>query len=802
MSLVAASGARWLRAALAATGCALAACSGATLTPPPSSLGLVRDGRGAGPDIAHIAQPAGDSLQLALWLDAGARDAQPPQVATLAAWLAAEAAGGNVQAQVFPDGIELTAPCRKRELAACLGRLQRGLSMRRPELARFAAARDRLIAARRAAQGADAARDGDRLALQALYGAEHAAGLFPLGDATDDAQATAERTAEFFARHFGPERALVVAVGELDGDALAEATARAFARSRRATHARASHRGLPEAEDGVTVDVADVTAISLALAAPSTARAHAAAAALKARLEREPLGLPGPVRGHVFEVRGGALALLRVPSRDPQDVVHAAAHEIERLRHEGLPAAIPARSAAHLPLSQARRLGLRWIVQGAPGSEGGLALGAGVLVAGGRADAIAKQHPDAALRERSDEQLQAAFAAGVAHANPPLDGDVADDAASVTLDNGARVEIRQRAGEQVAIAVRFARGAGDDPPTLHGRTALLATLTATACAGLSAEQLSTRLHELGADLQSRVDARSWGITLTAPSASWQAALVLALDCALHPALERRHLSSARLRLSERLGPEGGPGELHAAVAEQLWPSAPGALAPWGSPARQASVSLAAVRELWLQSRRGPAVSVGVVGAVPAEVAASWAARRVAQLAAKATVDAAPQPPTPVQNRVTIDQPTLGLALWRVQSVDSDPAGAQAFAAIMRAALAQVPGVAAVWHGGGVAGDGGWAAVGLSGAPEPLAGAASALREAARVVSAETLTRAADQAFGLAERTRAAAASDPTLAAEALARAALQPAQESNSLERARALAASLARAEPQWLPLR
>ena len=53
----------------------------------------------------------------------------------------------------------------------------------------------------------------------------------------------------------------------------------------------------------------------------------------------------------------------------------------------------------------------------------------------------------------------------------------------------------------------------------------------------------------------------------------------------------------------------------------------------------------------------------------------------------------------------------------------------AFAALMRAALGQVPGVSAVWHDGGVIGDGGWAAVGLSGAPEPLAGAAGALREA-------------------------------------------------------------------------
>jgi hypothetical protein len=337
---------------------------------------------------------------------------------------------------------------------------------------------------------------------------------------------------------------------------------------------------------------------------------------------------------------------------------------------------------------------------------------------------------------------------------------------------------------------------------LHGRTALLATLAATACAGLSPEQLGTRLHELGAQLQPRVDARSWGITLTAPSGGWKPAVELALDCALHPGLERRHLSTARLRLAERLGPEGGPGELQAAAAEHLWPSAPGALAPWGSPLRQASVSLAAVRELWLQSRRGPSLSVAVVGAAPVEAVASRAARRMAAIDSAPPPRADPQPPAPLQSRPTIDQPTLGLALWRAQSGEADPAGAQAFAALMRAALAQVPGVAAVWHGGGVIGDGGWAAVGLSGAPEPLAAAAGALREAARTVAANSLTRAADQAVDLAERGLAFAASDPSLAAEGLARAAFEPGRETSSLERARSLATRLAQAEPQWLPLR
>jgi predicted Zn-dependent peptidase len=759
---------------------------------------------GQGPDLAVIAHPSGPSLHLSLWIDAGARDADPPQVATLAAWLAAEAGGRDLSAQVFPDGIELSVKCEKRELRACLGRLQRALSLRSPAPARVAGARARLSEARRAVDASDPARAADRLALEALCGEDTAAGLFPLGDPAEDGEADDANVADFLARHFGPQRALLSAVGEIDADDLAEAGAVAFARARPATAARASERGLTDLEGGVAVEVADATVVSLALAAPSLEQAHALADAFKTRIERDrhELALRGAVRGHVFALRGGALALLRVRSPGAAEVTRSAAHELERLRRERLPPPPTDAPPTHDPRVLGRRLGLRWAARTSARASAPLALGAGVLVAGGRADRLSQKDPDAAQRERARDQLQAAFADGRAQADPELHGEIDARAAQAKLDNGARIEVRARASEHMAVAVRFARGAASEPPLLHGRAALLATLAATACAGLSSEQLAVRLHELGADLQPSVEAGSWGIVLRAPSKRWQAATALALDCALHPGLERRHLSTARLRLVQRLGPEGGAGELQAAAAEQLWPSAPGALAPWGSPQRQASVSLAAVRELWSESRRGPSLSVAIVGALPADEAAAWAARRVAALDGQSAAVEPTPPPLPAQRPAIVDRPTLGLAIWRVQGAAADPAGAQGFAALMRATLAQVPGVAAIWHGGGVIGDGGWAAVGLSGAPEPLAGAAAALRDAARALAKDRVTRAADHAFELGEQARAAAAAEPLLEAEARARAAFENGPATPSLESARALANLLSQAEPLWLPLR
>src|SRR5262249_37059181 len=157
------------------------------------------------------------------------------------AWLAADVAGNGVRAHVEPEGTELAVWCPKAQLARCLDWLSRALAARTPSAAQIDAVRARLIAARRRADGADAGRLGDRLALQALYG-DASAGLFPLGDAHDDGAANAARVRAFLADHYGPNRALLVAVGEVDERSLLSLAARGFAAAPRARAARTTDR--------------------------------------------------------------------------------------------------------------------------------------------------------------------------------------------------------------------------------------------------------------------------------------------------------------------------------------------------------------------------------------------------------------------------------------------------------------------------------------------------------------------------------------------------------------------------------
>jgi predicted Zn-dependent peptidase len=779
-------------------------CGGTALHAPPRPLQtfeLIRPSDGTRPDLAVIARPGGEFVYLALWIDAGARDAALPQTATLAAWLAEDATGHNARAQVWPDAIELAGTCRKRELAACVARLGRALSLRDVQRAVLADAQSRLADARRTSAARDPERRADELALRALYG-EDAAALFPFGRAEDDARAAdAGALRAFMGEHFGVRRALLVAIGDVDARAMESAARAGFASVPKTAQPRGERSLVAVPGGSVAVDVDDRAALSLALQARDLDAARAGADALTRRLQRD---VPNTTaRGHVFAVRGAALALLRVQTREPLAVVHAAAHEVERLRHEDT-AVVPAPASGEDTEAFARRLAIRWATRSRAQPSAELGLGIGVLVAGGRADRLAEADPDAALRARFRDRAEEAFASGRALGAPRVDGSIDAHTASVRLDNGVHIELRQRASEQIAVALRFAHGAAAEPPLLHGRAALLATLASTGCAGLPPAQLARRLHELGARLSPRVDAESFGLLLTAPEASWQPALALAVDCALHPTLDRPNLAEARLRLRAQLGSSNGPGALAAASAEWLAPAAPGALAPWGSPDRQASVGLFELRELWSASRAGALLAVAAVGPLPVEQALGVIARRAAELPAGSALGAASiAPPDSVaEPGQPIAQPTFGLVLWRAQMTGADAAGARAFATVARAALGQAPDVAANWYAGGTDAAGGWAAVALSGPTASLSAWIAQLGTVMRSVPATSVARAVDIEFELAQQARADAAADPRTEAEAVARAALGRSETEPNLEAARALARKLAQAEPTWLPLR
>ncbi len=115
--------ARW--AALLALACG---------TPPapltaPSADAIVDEAGGA--QIVFLPRATDGRLWLSLWIDAGARDADPPQLATVAAWTAAR--GASLEARVLPDGIEVSRPCARDELEECVRSLGEVVRARAPD---------------------------------------------------------------------------------------------------------------------------------------------------------------------------------------------------------------------------------------------------------------------------------------------------------------------------------------------------------------------------------------------------------------------------------------------------------------------------------------------------------------------------------------------------------------------------------------------------------------------------------------------------------------------------------------------
>ena len=322
---------------------------------------------------------------------------------------------------------------------------------------------------------------------------------------------------------------------------------------------------------GVAVDIDDKAALSLAVSAPDLDSAQTAAYALEQRLARD--ANASMASGHVFVVRGGALALLRVQAREPLAVLSAAAHEIERLRREGSDAK-PAPPTGEDLNALARRLALRWATH----SDRALERAARARRRRARRGRTRRPRGARTIRMRRcaragknarSQHSRRSRARRAAHGRQRRRG-----SASVVLDNGAHIELRRRASEQVAVALRFARGAASEPPLMHGRTALLAHCAAsTACAGLSAQALADRLQALGARLEPQVDAESWGLLLTRPRRAGSRRSRSRSIARCIPRSSAPDLATARLRLRERLGASGGPGETSPDIVSQARPPA-------------------------------------------------------------------------------------------------------------------------------------------------------------------------------------------------------------------------------------
>lgn len=761
------------------------ACGGApaAVTVPGGSgevRGTVTD---SGARVVVLRRQTSGLVHLALFIDAGARDAAPPQVATIAAWLAAEHGGELVRAHVAPDGTELSVTCDTSELEACVGRLARALALRSASPDALGRARARLSDARRRALTSEA-RAAERIALEALLGEDTARGLDPLGRAEDDDAASTEAVAAFLAAHYGAARTMLVAAGDVDAEAVIAASD-AFASIPEARASRDA-RVVAIGTGGVRAEIGDARFVALAAHADDLAHAHAIAERTASRWRPG-----GGVAAHAFELRGGAIALVVGRAERVIDAAERGALELA-LAAERRGETVQA-DAPDDPDAAARRVGIAWaassseraVIPDAP------VIAIGAIVPGGRGDRPRARDPDADLRADASRRLERVHARAIGAVAPRLRGHVADGAVSAVVDGGARIEVQTRAGDgRVGIAIRFAGGAAEEPASVHGRTALLATTLATGCGALAPAALEQRLRSMRATIAPEVDATSFGIVVEADRDAWEDALELALDCATPSELDRVTVEEARRRL---LATHRRDETIAMAswAARAIAPASPGRVAPWGDARTIARVSTGELEEARGSLGVAARASVAIAGDVPAREVARRAAPRLALLprgTLPARTSASDGGEELVSERWDGVVPRVIVA-WRADRADASEREALAFGAAAARAIARARGVRVVWAGGGATRAGAWAAFAIDADEATIAAlpeiAASAARAAVGDVAAE---------IARAERARRWAAARPGVAARERARERLAGRAESAAGgATAQALAAGRAR---------
>lgn len=783
---------------------ALAACGGAQRGASDAAADARRAAEARAPTVERasgagtlaVPRATEGAVVLAVFVDAGSRDADPPQLATAAAWLAAGRSPG-VRARVEPDGTEWSVDCTRARLAECAAQLAGVLALRDADDAELVRVRAALADARRRALSDDA-RTADALALSAALGDGDAGAL---GAADDDARVNAAALSRFTQAHYGPTRALFVAAGDVGGDALRAAITTAMrgapaasaVRAERPAAGDASRAGGAAARE-VRVEVSESNAVSVALRVGSAGRARAIAA----RLVADTRAAADEVRG--FGLRGAGVVLVRggAPPGAASDVgaeVTRLSALLETARRETPDdAAVPA-SAPDALDELARGYGRAFVTgepppgaatPSAPATRDA-ALAVGVVVRGGRAPTRRERDPDARLLQDTLAAVTLARAQALAAAAPDLRGAVTPRAASVALPNGARVEVRALPGAAtLALAVRFASDAASEPMSVLGRTALAAEALVDACAGSADRD--------GVTLTALVDAHSLGLLATARAHADDDldALLRALRCALEATPGDAALEDARHTLSASLDPRLDPAShARALAALALAPETPAALAFRGDGERVAAVPAGEVRALLDDARRGARVAVALAGDLDTAEAAARLGRRLSTLAPGAL--AAPRPlasadaddvlaarwPGPgVRVVVTLraDAASLGSASAGSASAGSapDPLDARAFALALGARLAAAPGVRLASADGDVSAAGALAWVALDLDEDALAALPANVALANAALGAGVVSEPAVRAVRarLAEQ-RAASLASPAVVAAALSAARVE-----------------------------
>lgn len=655
---------------------------------------------------------------VSLWIDAGARDAGPPPLATVTAWAVASRSG--VEARVLPDGTELRASCESARIDACVGALAAALRARAVDDGALVAALARLRSARRGARS-DAARRADRAALAALLG--DLRGLDPLGDAEDEAQITRARAEAFLAAHWGPSRALFVVVGDADPAAARDAIASALAGAPRASGRRAE-RTL-DLHVGGRAEIGDEARASVAIAVrdePGRSGRSAIAIARRALAELAAGGEGGGASASVFAIRGADVVLVR--GRDAAAVAGAMAYA-RALGPEGAGEAL----GDDDPRAIAARVGARWVARATERVEGGL--GVGAVIDGGRGD-VAAEDPEEA-RSRLDAEQRAADAtlaeiARAADAGEAIEVERGDeDRASMRLAEGARAIAVREASGRVAIALSLEASAAGEPARVQGRGALLARLLAR-CAGEGS----------AGGASGWADARSIGVVVESTPAGAIDAIDRVTRCARALPLSPEAVESARARAISELVPDDAR---LARAASVIAPGAPGMIAPRGQDASIAAIDARGLASAWRWMATRGRARVAIVGEVSASGAARAAILGLARLPAGDAAGARGGERGASAREVGIaGEEIVGVvaedgaleALLALRDPRPRGRGAQPGAQAALAALAPAidgGGLRVVWARAGAGPEGAWLTLAMRGGEDAIAGAAARLAEA-------------------------------------------------------------------------
>jgi predicted Zn-dependent peptidase len=758
----------------------------------------VLDRAASGTRIATLPRPTAAVVRLSLFIDAGSRDASPPQAATLAAWIAAANGGAGIEATVYPDVTELALGCASSALDRCLDELARALATRDPSQSALSRARLKLRDTQRRGLVRDPGQAVDAMALHALLGSE-ARGFFSIGLPSDEPAFTPDSVAKFLRDHYGPTRALVVAAGDAEPARVRESVARSFGRLRPAAKPRTARELKPEVEPHLTVAFDAQAALAIAVAGRDEPQLNGLVSSLSQALSRYEPRID--LSGYVFDTRGGAIASLRVRSSDIELALDRVMRELARLKIEPTPAA-PRRVIADDLINSSRRFGLSF---GATASTvlRDFQFSTALLLDAGPGSGPKGQDTELETQNRRSEHAQLVFTRALGQAQPRTRGSQDEYGAALVAENGARIDVQFAQGPDVALALRVAFGAEQDPPLLHGQAALLATLTSLACAGMGPELLQGRLQQLGATLEPRVDPESYGLLLRVPKQHWQEGLDLGLRCIRSPSRDAPHFAEAALRLQLRLRAHAGALGYRARAAALIASGAPGRVAAWGDPGRIGNITARQIDLAARETQNGVRWAVGLVGPVPVRDAVDRIARRLADLPTGTL--AKPLPASPVASaeagtgpRATNATGVSAVVTWTATGKFQHPFGARLFARAIAALLSAVPGVEVLWQTGDIQAELGFAALALRLRPDVAPLLAQLLASAATSVDDRFIDKALEPAAAQAHAAQVAADAQLAVRAERAARTRLGATLAEPTAEDAQKLIQGLRAAQPRW----